>query len=84
MAILDDLISSGLSLAQAQQVVLEDSTSNNVDGLVTAGFTYTQALAMNDYDNNGKTAAQLNNMTVQGIWFGPAQTAIKAALDVTP
>ena len=84
MAVIDDLISSGLSLAQAQQVIVEDSTGSNIDGLVTAGFTYTQALAMTDYDNNGKTAAQLNNMVVQGIWAGPQLTAIDAALDVTP
>ena len=82
MAIIDDLVSSGLSLAQAQQVIAEDSTGNNVNGLVTAGFSVTQALAMNDYDTNGKTAAQLNNMVVQGTWAGPQLVAIKAALDV--
>ena len=82
MAIIDDLVSSGLSLAQAQQVIAEDSTGNNVNGLVTAGFSVTQALAMNDYDTNGKTSAQLNNMVVQGTWAGPQLVAIKAALDV--
>jgi orotate phosphoribosyltransferase len=84
MAVIDDLISSGLSLAQAQQVILEDSTGSNIDGLVAAGFSYTQAKAMADYDNNGKTAADLNNMVIQGIWAGPQLTAIDTALDVTP
>jgi len=83
MAIIDDLVASGLSLPQAQQVIAEDSTGNNIDGLVTAGFSYTEALAMGDYDNNGKTAAQLNNIVIQGAWAGPQLTAIKAALDVT-
>jgi hypothetical protein len=82
MAIIDDLIASGLSLPQAQQVIAEDSIGNNVDGLVAAGFSYTEALAMNDYDANGKTAAQLNNIVIQGAWAGQQLTAIKAALDV--
>lgn len=82
MAIIDDLVSSGLSLAQAQQVILEDSTGSNVDGLVTAGFSVTEALAMNDYDANGKTAAQLNNIVIQGAASGQQLAAIKAALDV--
>lgn len=84
MAIIDDLIASGLSLPQAQQVIAEDATGSNVDGLVAAGFSYTEALAMADYDNNGRTATQLNNIVVQGAWAGNQLTAIKAALDVTP
>lgn len=82
MAIIDDLISSGLSLPQAQSVILEDSTGNNLNGLVAAGFSVTEAQAMVDYDNNGKTAAQLNNIVIQGAWAGSQLTAIKAALDV--
>ena len=82
MAIIDDLISSGLSLPQAQQVILEDSAGNNINGLVAAGFSVTEAQAMVDYDNNGKTAAQLNNIVIQGAWAGQQLTAIKAALDV--
>ena len=84
MAIIDDLISSGLSLPQAQAVITEDLTANNTDGLVAAGFTYTQALAIADYDNNGKTAAQANNMAVQGLWVGTQVPAIVAELNVTP
>lgn len=83
MAILDDLVSSGLSLAQAQQVVLEDSTGDNTAGLVAAGFSTTQAQALHGYDIS-KTAANLDNIVQQGIWFGPQLTAVDAALDVTP
>ena len=84
MAIIDDLVAAGLSIPQANAVIAEDATGNGVDALVAAGFSYTEALAMNDYDNNGKTAAQLNNIVVQGAWAGNQLTAIKAALDVTP
>jgi hypothetical protein len=83
MAIIDDLIASGLSLPQAQQVILEDSTGSNLNGLVTAGFSVTEAQAMLDYDNNGKTAAQLNNIVIQGAASGQQIAAIKSALDVT-
>ena len=84
MAIIDDLIASGLSLPQAQQVIAEDANvgGSNTDGLVAAGFSLTEALAFVDYDNNGKTAAQLNNIVIQGAWSGQQLTAIKAALDV--
>lgn len=84
MALIDDLVSSGLTLPQAQAVVTEDGTANNTDGLVAAGFTYTQALAIADYDNNGKTAAQSNTMVVQGLWAGTQVPAITAELNVTP
>lgn len=84
MALIDDLVSSGLSLPQAQAVIAEDANGNNVDGLVAAGFTYTQALGIADYDNNGKTAAQANNMVVQGLWAGTQVPAIVAELNVTP
>jgi orotate phosphoribosyltransferase len=84
MAIIDDLVASGLSLPQAQQVIAEDTNvgGTNTDGLVAAGFSVTEALAFVDYDNNGKTAAQLNNIVIQGAWSGQQLTAIKAALDV--
>lgn len=84
MAIIDDLIASGLSLAQAQQVIAEDTNvgSSNIDNLVAAGFWYTEAKAFGDYDNGGKTAAQLDNIVVQGAASGQQLTAIKAALDV--
>jgi hypothetical protein len=83
MAVLDDLIASGLSLPQAQAVINEDSIGDNTDGLVAAGFTYTQAVAMHAYDVS-KTAANLDNIVQQGVWFGPQLTAVDAALDVTP
>lgn len=80
MAILDDLIASGLSLPQAQQVVLEDSTSN-IDGLVTAGFSYTEALAITTLDAGTTNGSELVS---QGAWAGTQVPAITAALAVTP
>lgn len=80
MAIIDDLIASGLSLPQAQAVVAEDSTAN-IDGLVSAGFTYTQALGITGLDAGTATA---DNLTVQGLWAGTQVPAIEAALAVTP
>ena len=79
MAIIDDLISSGLSLPQAQAVILEDTT-NNLDGLVSAGFTYTQALGIVGLDAGSATS---NNLVVQGLWSGTQVPAIVAALAVT-
>ena len=79
MAVLDDLIASGLSLPQAQAVVAEDTTAN-IDGLVSAGFTYTQALGITGLDAGTATA---NNLVVQGLWAGTQVPAIEAALAVT-
>jgi hypothetical protein len=80
MAIIDDLISSGLSLPQAQQVILEDTT-NVVDGLVAAGFSPTAAAAMAAVDAGTSNGASL---VEQGIWAGTQVPAIVAALAVTP
>jgi hypothetical protein len=80
MAVIDDLIASGLSLPQAQAVVAEDSTAN-IDGLVSAGFTYTQALGITGLDAGTATS---DNLTVQGLWAGTQVPAIEAALAVTP
>jgi hypothetical protein len=80
MAVIDDLISSGLSLPQAQAVIAEDTTSN-IDGLVSAGFTYTQALGITNLDAGSATS---NNLVVQGLWAGTQVPAIVAALAVTP
>ena len=83
MAIIDDLVSSGLSLAQANAVISEDSIGDATDALVAAGFTYTQAVGIHAYDTS-KTSANSDNMVQQGIWFGPQLTAIVAELNVTP
>lgn len=80
MAVIDDLIASGLSLPQAQAVVAEDSTAN-IDGLVSSGFTYTQALGITGLDAGTATS---DNLTVQGLWAGTQVPAIEAALAVTP
>lgn len=80
MAVIDDLIASGLSLPQAEAVIAEDTTSN-IDGLVAAGFTYTQAVGITGLDAGTATA---NNLTVQGLWAGTQVPAIEAALAVTP
>ena len=80
MAVIDDLIASGLSLPQAQAVIAEDSTAN-IDGLVSSGFTYTQALGITGLDAATATA---NNLVVQGLWAGTQVPAIEAALAVTP
>ena len=80
MAVIDDLISSGLSLPQAQAVIAEDTTSN-IDGLVAAGFSYTQALGITGLDAGSETS---NNLVVQGLWAGTQVPAIVAALAVTP
>jgi uncharacterized protein YoaH (UPF0181 family) len=83
MAIIDDLVSSGLSLAQANAVISEDLTSDATDNLVAAGFSYTQALAIHAYDVS-KTSTNADNMVQQGIWFGPQLSAIVSELNVTP
>lgn len=83
MAVIDDLIISGLSYPQALAVIAEDTTGDNTDGLVAAGFTTTQAQALHAYDVS-KTAANLDNICQQGIWFGTTLVAIDTALDVTP
>jgi len=80
MAVIDDLIASGLSLPQAQAVIAEDTTAN-IDGLVSAGFTYTQALGITGLDAGTATA---DNLAVQGLWAGTQVPAIEAALAVTP
>lgn len=80
MAVIDDLIASGLSLPQAEAVIAEDTTSN-IDGLVAAGFTYTQAVGITGLDAGTATA---DNLTVQGLWAGTQVPAIEAALAVTP
>jgi hypothetical protein len=80
MAIIDDLIASGLSLPQAQQVIAEDTTSN-IDGLVTAGFSYVEALAITGLDAGTTNGA---NLVQQGAWAGTQLPAITAALAVTP
>ena len=83
MSVLDDLIASGLTLVQAQAVIDEDSTGDNTDGLVVAGFWGTQAEALHAYDADA-TDAKLDACTQQGIWAGATLAAVKAALDVTP
>jgi len=83
MALIDDLVSSGMSLPQAQAVIDEDTNGDNTNGLVTAGFSVTQAQAIHAYDVN-KTAANLDVMVQQGIWATTAMPAIDAELDVTP
>jgi hypothetical protein len=83
MAVLDDLIISGLSYPQALAVVAEDSNGSNVDGLVQAGFSVTQAQAMNAYDAS-RTDANADVICQQGIWAGTTLVAVRAALDVTP
>jgi hypothetical protein len=79
MAVIDDLIASGLSLPQAQAVIAEDTT-NAINALVTAGFSYTQALGISGLDAGTATA---NNLVVQGLWAGTQVPAITAALAVT-
>lgn len=80
MAIIDDLVASGLSLAQAQQVIAADG-GNNTANLVAAGFTYTEAVGITALNAGTNTA---NNLTVQGLWAGTQVPAITAALAVTP
>lgn len=83
MAVLDDLIASGLTAPQAAATVTEDSTGDATDVLVAAGFSTTQAQAMHAYDVS-KTEANLDVIVQQGVWAGTQLPAIKAALDVTP
>ena len=83
MALIDDLVSSGLTLPQAQAVIDEDTIGDNTDGLVIAGFSVTQAQAIHAYDAN-KTAANLDVIVQQGIWATTTLPAIDNELDVTP
>jgi len=82
MAVIDDLVSAGLSNVQAAAVILEDTNSNNVEGLVQAGFSTTLAQAMNNYDAD-RTDANLDILVQQGMWAGSTLTAVKDALDAT-
>ena len=83
MAIIDDMIASGLSYPQAVAVNLEDTTGDARAALVAAGFTTAQADAIRAYDLS-RTAANLDVIVQQGVWAGTQLPAIKAALDVTP
>lgn len=79
MAILDDLIISGLSLPQAQAVVASD-TADVTSALVTAGFSGTQAAGITGLNAGTASAA---NLAAQGLWAGTQVPAIEAALAVT-
>jgi hypothetical protein len=82
MAVIDDLVSSGFSLPQAQ-AVLDDSVSQGQafrDELVAAGFTYTQAVEIDLYfTGTVGTLATTSDLTTQGLWAGTQVPAIVEA-----
>lgn len=77
MAIIDDLVASGLSLTQAQAVIDEDAGTGSQAALVAQGFSGVQASVI---DTGNPSAADLANAG----FSTPQQTAIIAALAVTP
>lgn len=79
MAVLDDLVASGLSLAQAQTVVAFNATTATVADLVASGFSTIQANDISALNAGTKTSDQL---VQDGLWFGTQVPAIAAALAV--
>ena len=79
MAVIDDLVASGFSLAQAQTVIAFNATTATVADLVASGFSTIQALDISAVNAGSKTSDQL---TQDGIWFGTQVPAIVAALAV--
>jgi orotate phosphoribosyltransferase len=77
MAIIDDLVTSGLSVTQAQAVIDEDAGTGSVAALVAQGFSGVQASTI---DAGSPSAADL----VSAGFSTPQQLAITAALAVTP
>ena len=80
MAVIDDLVVSGLSFTQAQAVVGVDAGTANANTLVQQGFSYTQALAIVGVNEGTATVVDL---VKQGLW-GTQATAIVAALSTKP
>jgi hypothetical protein len=77
MAIIDDLVASGLSVTQAQAVIDEDAGTGTLANLVAQGFSGVQATLI---DSGNPSAADL-----AAAGFSPNQrTSIIAALAVTP
>lgn len=79
MAVKDDLVASGLSLAQAETVIAFNATTATVADLVVAGFSTVQANDISAVNAGTKTSDQL---TQDGLWFGTQVPAIAAALAV--
>lgn len=77
MAIVDDLVASGLSITQAQAVINEDAGTGTAADLVAQGFSGVQATAI---DSGNPSADDL----VNAGFSTPQQVAIIAALAVTP
>lgn len=77
MAVIDDLVASGLSLAQAQTVVAFRATTATVADLVAAGFSTIQA---NDISALNAGTITSDQLTQDGLWFGTQVPAIAAAL----
>lgn len=79
MAVKDDLVASGLSLAQAETLIAFNATTATVADLVVAGFSSLQADDISAVNAGTKTSDQL---TQDGLWFGTQVPAIAAALAV--
>lgn len=79
MAIIDDLVSSGLSLGRAETVIAFNANTATVADLVIAGFGVTQANDIAALNAGTITADQL---VKDGLWFGTQVPAIAAALAV--
>lgn len=79
MAVIDDLVASGLTLPQAQTVVAFNASTATVADLVASGFSTIQALDISAVNAGTKTSDQL---TQDGLWFGTQVPAIAAALAV--
>lgn len=77
MAIIDDLVASGLSLTQAQEVIKEDAGTGSLASLVSQGFSGVQASTVDTGNPSAAALANAGFSTTQ-------QLAIIAALAVTP
>lgn len=71
MAVIDDLVSSGLSLTQAQAVIAAGAGSASASDLVSQGFSTTQADVI-------LAGGSVDDLVRQGL-FGTQATAIVAA-----
>lgn len=80
MTVKNDLISSGLSEAQALAVVAVDAGTGTAATLVQAGFSSVEAAAI--VAKNAGTGSD-GSMAAAGLWSGTQVPAVDAALAVT-
>jgi len=79
MAVIDDLVASGLSGVQAKAVVDFNAGTATAAGLAAAGFSKVQVDQIVAENTTGVSSADL---VATGLWAGTQVPAIEAALAV--